>query len=140
MLSPGFGGRVTTAQAEAHVLREPRVNIIEKTDEEILAIADPLWRDLLKHSNEGKYGEFVKKFARSLALAMDQVVVNHQFANSELARSLAEDADYLGVIRRGEHVTVLYRQRSTKKPGEWLGRLVLGYEDGEVRIFAASIF
>jgi hypothetical protein len=37
-------------------------------------------------------------------------------------------------------VTVLYRQRSSKKPGEWLGRLVLGYEEGEVRIFAASIF
>jgi hypothetical protein len=118
----------------------PRVNIIEKTDEEIRAMADPLWRDLLKSSNEGKYGEFVRKFAKSLALSMNQVVVNHQFANSELARSLAEDADYLGIIRRGEHVTVLYRQRSTKKPGEWLGRLVLGYEDGEVRIFAASIF
>ncbi len=116
------------------------MNIIEKTDEEIRAIADPLWRDLLKHSNEGKYGEFVKQFARSLALAMNQVTVNHQFANSELARSLADDADYLGIIRRGEHVTVLYRQRSTKKPGEWLGRLVLGEEDGEVRIFAASIF
>ena len=116
------------------------MNIIEKTDEEIRATADPLWRDLLKHSNEGKYGEFVRKFARSLALAMDQVVVNHQFANSELARSLSEEADCLGIIRRGEHVTVLYRQRSTKKPGEWLGRLVLGYEDGEVRIFAASIF
>jgi len=118
----------------------PRVNIIDKTDEEIRAIADPLWRDLLKHSNEGKYGEFVRKFARSLALAMNQVTVNHQFANSELARSLAEDADYLGIIRRGEHVTVLYRQRSTRKPGEWLGRLVLGYEEDEVRIFAASIF
>ncbi len=118
----------------------PRVNIIDKSDEEIRAIADPLWRDLLKHSNEGKYGEFVRKFARSLALAMNQVVVNHQFANSELARNLSEDADFLGIIRRGEHVTVLYRQRSTKKPGEWLGRLVLGYEDGEVRIFAASIF
>jgi len=116
------------------------VNIVGSTDEEIRAIADPLWRDLLKHSNEGKYGEFVRKFARSLALAMDEVVVNHQFANSELARSLAEDADYLGIIRRGEHVTVLYRQRSTKKQGEWLGRLVLGYEDGKVRIFGASIF
>ena len=116
------------------------MNIIEKTDEEIRALADPLWRDLLKHSNEGKYGEFVKKFARSLALAMDEVVVNHQFANSELARNLSEDIDCLGIIRRGEHVTVLYRQRSTKKPGEWLGRLVLGYEHGEARIFAASIF
>jgi hypothetical protein len=118
----------------------PRVDIIEKTDEEIRAIADPLWRDLLKSSNEGKYGEFVKTFARSLALAMNQVVANHQFANSELARSLDENADFLGIIRRGEHVTVLYRQRSTRKPGEWLGRLVLGYEEGEVRIFAASIF
>ena len=116
------------------------MNIVERTDEEIRAIADPLWRDLLEHSNEGEYGKFVHKFARSLALAMNQVVVNHQFATSELARNLSDDFDHLGIIRRGEHVTVLYRQRSTKKPGEWLGRLVLGYEDGEVRIFAASIF
>jgi hypothetical protein len=119
---------------------EARANIIEKSDEEILAIARPLWRDLVKYSNEGKYGEFVRNFSNSLALAMNQVVAGHQFANSELARSLSEDVDALGIIRRGEHVTVLYRQRSTKKPGEWLGRLVLGYEDGQVRIFGASIF
>jgi hypothetical protein len=116
------------------------LNIVERTDEEIRAVADPLWRELLEHSNAGDYGAFVGKFARSLALAMNEVVVNHQFANSELARNLSKDVDFLGIIRRGEHVTVLYRQRSTRKPGEWLGRLVLGYEDGEVRIFAASIF
>ena len=116
------------------------MNIIEKTDQEIFAIADPLWRDLVKSSNEGKYGEFAKNFSSSLALAMDQVVAGHQFANSELARNLSAELDPLGIIRRGEHVTVLYRQRSTKKQGEWLGRLVLGYEDGNVRIFGASIF
>jgi hypothetical protein len=116
------------------------VNIIEKSDEEIRAIADPLWRDLVRYSNEGKYGEFVQHFSSSLALAMNQVVAGHQFANSELARSLSDDFDPLGIIRRGEHVTVLYRQRSTKKQGEWLGRLVLGHENGEVRIFGASIF
>lgn len=120
--------------------REPQVNIIEKTDEEIKTIADPLWRELLRHSNEGKYGEFVRNFSTSLALAMNQIVAGHQFANSELARSLSADIDLLGIIRRGEHVTVLYRQRSTKKQGEWLGRLVLGYEDGQVKIFGASIF
>jgi hypothetical protein len=119
---------------------EHRMNIIEKTDDEIMAMANPLWRDLVKYSNEGKYGEFTRNFSNSLARAMDQVVAGHQFANSELARSLSEDFDPLGMIRRGEHVTVLYRQRSTKKPGEWLGRLVLGYEDGAVRIFGASIF
>ena len=119
---------------------EPHVNIIEKTDEEIRAIAEPLWRDLVKNSNEGKYGEFVKNFSSSMALAMNQVTAGHQFANSELARNLSGHFDYLGIIRRGEHVTVLYRQRSSKRDGEWLGRLVLGYEDGEIRIFGASIF
>jgi hypothetical protein len=116
------------------------VSIIEKTDDEIMAIANPLWRDLVKASNEGKYGEFAKNFSASLALAMDQVVAGHQFANSELARNLSGEIDPLGIIRRGEHVTVVYRQRSTKKAGEWLGRLVLGYENGKVRIFGASIF
>lgn len=119
---------------------ELRVNIIDKSDEEIRRMADPLWRDLVRNSNEGKYGEFVRNFSSSFARAMDQVAAGHQFANSELARSLSEDVDSLGIIRRGEHVTVLYRQRSTKKPGEWLGRLVLGYEGAEVRIFGASIF
>ncbi len=116
------------------------MNIIEKSDAEILALAKPLWRDMVRYSNEGKYGEFSRNFASSLARAMDQVAAGHQFANSELARSLSEEIDPLGIIRRGEHVTVLYRQRSTKKPGEWLGRLVLGYEDGKLRIFGASIF
>ncbi len=116
------------------------MNIIEKTDDEILAMAKPLWRDLVKYSNEGKYGEFSKNFSGSLARAMDQVAAGHQFAHSELARNLSEEIDALGIIRRGEHVTVLYRQKSTRKPGEWLGRLVLGYEGGAVKIFGASIF
>ena len=121
-------------------LSKPVSSITEKTDAEILAIARPLWRDLVRSSNEGKYGEFARNFSSSLALAMNQVVAGHQFANSELARNLSEEVDSLGVIRRGEHVTVLFRQRSTKKPGEWVGRLVLGYEDGKVRVFGASIF
>lgn len=131
---------VSPMKPDSSSREEPRVNIIDKTDEEIRAIADLLWRNLVKHSNEGKYGEFVRNFSTSLALAMNQVVAGHQFANSELARNLSEDLDALGIIRRGEHVTVLYRQRSTKKEGEWLGRLVLGYEGGAIKIFGASIF
>ncbi len=116
------------------------MNIIENSDEDILAKAEPLWLELITHSNSGEYGEFVKNFSVSFAQAMNQIEVGHQFANSELARNLSNEFDCLGIIRRGEHVTVLYRQRSSARPGEWLGRLVLGYEDEKVVIFAASIF
>jgi len=115
-------------------------NIIDMPDEELLAIAHPMWDDLIKYSNKGQYGKFIKKFSYDLLLGLNEVELGKQFAKSELTRSLSEDYDYLGTIRRGQHVTVLYRVRSTKKEGEWLGRLVLGFEKGEVRIFAASIF
>ncbi len=116
------------------------MNIIEKTDDEILEIAHPMWDDLIKYSNEGEYGKFIRKFSYDLLLGLNEVEVGKQFARSDLTRNLNTDYDYLGLIRRGEHVTVLYRVTSTKKAGEWLGRMVLGYEKGEVRIFAASIF
>ena len=116
------------------------MNIIEKSDDVIQALADPLWRELIKHSNDGNYGEFVRNFSYDLLNGLNQVEVGKQFANSELTRNLSDDVDFLGLIRRGEHVTVLYRQRSTAREGEWLGRLVLGYENGEVKIFGASIF
>ncbi len=117
------------------------MNIIEKTDEEIKAMAEPLWRDLIRSSNDGNYGEFVKNFSAELLDGLNEIEVGKQFANSTLARSLSDQIDYLGIIRRGQHVTVLYRQRSTKREGEWLGRLVLGFnEDGDVKIYGASIF
>ena len=116
------------------------MSIVDEPDDAILAVAHPMWDDLIKFSNEGDYGKFIRKFSYDLLLGLNEVEVGKQFAKSELTRSLSEDYDFLGLIRRGEHVTVLYRVRSTKREGEWLGRMVLGYEKGEVRIFAASIF
>jgi len=115
-------------------------NIIDHTDEELLAISQPMWNDLIKYSNKGEYGNFVKKFSYDLLLGLNEVEIGKQFAKSDLTRNLDPNYDFLGFIRRGQHVTCLYRVRSTKKEGEWLGRMVIGYERGEVRVFAASIF
>jgi len=125
---------------EASIETQDQPNIIDLSDEELLAIAHPMWEDLIKYSNKGQYGKFVRKFSYNLLFGLNEVEIGKQFAKSELTRNLDSNYDYLGTIRRGQHVTVLYRVRSSKKEGEWLGRLVLGYENGEVRIFGASIF
>ena len=116
------------------------MNIIDMTDEELLKIGIPWWEDLIKFSNKGQYGKFIRNFSYDLLLGLNEVELGKQFSKSELTRSLDTNYDFLGFIRRGEHVSFLFRVRSTKKKGEWLGRMVLGYERGEVKIFAASIF
>ena len=131
---------------EASIAANPAIttpsqhNIINLSEEELLAIANPMWDDLIKYSNKGQYGKFCRKFSYNLLFGLNEVEMGKQFAKSELTRNLQSDYDVLGTIRRGEHVTVLYRVRSTKREGEWLGRLVLGYEEGEVKIFGASVF
>lgn len=116
------------------------MNIIDKTDDEILALANPMWADLVKYSNEQNYGAFTRNFATAMLLGANEIEMGKQFARSELTKNLSEDYQYLGMIRRGEYVTVLYKQRHAKKDGEWLGRLVLGYEKDKVKIFGATLF
>ena len=116
------------------------MNIIDKTDEEIFALADPMWADLVKYSNEQNYGAFTRHFATAMLMGANEIEMGKQFARSELTKNLSENYEHLGIIRRGEHVTVLYKQRHTKKEGEWLGRLVLGYEKEKVKIFGATLF
>ena len=80
------------------------MNIIEKTDEELLAIAHPLWRDLVKGSNEGKYGEFAKNFSKPLVLAMNDVVAGRQ--RRRPARGAPRPRGASGAHRGGAEVGV----------------------------------
>ena len=117
------------------------MNIIESSDDEILTVAHPMWDDLIKYSNQGEYGKFIKNFSYEMLFGLNEVEIGKQFAKSELTRNLDPNYDFLGLIRRNEHVSALYRMRSTKKEGEWLGRLVLGFnKEGEIKIYGASIF
>ena len=116
------------------------MNIIEKTDEELLELAHPMWADLVKYSNEQNYGAFTRNFSSTLIKGANEVEMGKQFARSDLAKNLSTDYEYLGMIRRGEYVTILYKVTNTKDKGEWLGRLVLGYEKEKVRIFGCTLF
>ena len=116
------------------------MNIIELSDEDILKVANPYWDDLVKYSNNKNYGAFTRNFAHDMKIAANEVEIGKQFAKSELTKNLNKEREYLGIIRRGEHVTVLFKQTNKKKEGEWLGRLVLGFEQDEIKIFGATLF
>ena len=70
----------------------------------------------------------------------NEVELGKQWANNKLLTSLSEKQEFLGTIRRNQFITVLYKQTSQTMPGEFLGRLVLGEEDGQVKVFGATIY
>ena len=59
------------------------MNIIDHSDGEILEVAHPMWDDLIKYSNKGQYGKFIRNFSYDLLLGLNRgenlvvVVVTH---------------------------------------------------------------
>ena len=116
------------------------MSIINKSDEEIIKLAEPIWANLVKSSNIKDYGGFTKDFSSQMLYGAIEVELGKQWASNDLISSLSENCKAFGCLRRGLYVTILYKQTSTKLPGDFLGRLVLGEEDGLVKIFGATIF
>ena len=116
------------------------MSILKKSDEEIFKIADPIWANLIKSSNMKDYGGFTKDFSSQMLYGANEVELGKQWASNELISSLSDEYKSFGCLRRGQHITVLYKQTSTKIPGDFLGRLVLGDEGGLTKVFGATIF
>ena len=116
------------------------MKLLDKSDKEILEIAQPIWDNLIKASNIKDYGGFTKDFSSQMLFGANEVELGKQWANNKLLTSLSEKQDFLGTIRRGKYITVLYKQTSNTQQGEFLGRLVLGEEDNLIKIFGATIY
>ena len=116
------------------------MSLLNKSDEEIIKIAEPIWTNLVKSSNIKDYGGFTKDFSSQMLYGANEVELGKQWASNDLISSLSEDCKAFGCLKRGQHVTILYKQTSTKIPGDFLGRLVLGEEGGLVKVFGATIF
>ena len=116
------------------------MDLLSKSDDEIFAIGKPFWDNLVKSSNLKDYGGFTKDFSTQMLFGANEVELGKQWANNELITNLNETYEPFGTLRRGEHITVLIKQGNKKIPGEFLGRLVLGVEDGEIKVFGATIY
>tara|TARA_B100001123_G_C14865701_1_gene849830 strand:- start:57 stop:407 length:351 start_codon:yes stop_codon:yes gene_type:complete len=116
------------------------MDLLKKTDEEIIKIANPIWDNLIKASNQKDYGSFTRDFSSQMLFGANEVELGKQWANNKLLTSLSDKKEVLGCLRRNLHVTVLYKQTSNTVTGDFLGRLVLGVEDDEVKVFGATIY
>ena len=78
------------------------MKLLDKSDKEILEIAQPIWDNLVKSSNIKDYGGFTKDFSSQMLYGANEVELGKQWANNKLLTSLSEKQDFLGTIRRGQ--------------------------------------
>ena len=116
------------------------MDLLKKTDEEIIQIANPIWDNLVKSSNQKDYGGFTRDFSSQMLFGANEVELGKQWENNKILTSLSDKKEVLGCLRRNLHVTILYKQSSNTVSGDFLGRLVLGVENDEIKVFGATIY
>jgi len=116
------------------------MKLLEKTDEDILKIANPIWDNLIKCSNNKDYSGFTRDFSAQMLYGANEVELGKQWSNNKLLTSLSNQKDFLGCLRRNNFVSVIFKQKSDTVSGDFLGRLVLGVEDDKIKVFGATIF
>ena len=116
------------------------MSLLDKKDQEIFKIAEPIWDNLVKSSNMKDYGSFTRDFSSQMLYGANEVELGKQWANNKVISSLSEGCKAIGCLRRGLYVSILYKQTSTEVPGDFLGRLVLGVESDQIKVFGATIF
>ena len=67
------------------------MNLPDKTDEEIIKIANPLWDNLVKCSNNKDYSGFTKDFSAQMLYGANEVEIGKQWANNDLLVNLSSD-------------------------------------------------
>jgi hypothetical protein len=116
------------------------MDLLTKTEEEIFNIGKPFWENLVKSSNLKDYGGFTKDFSTQMLFGANEVELGKQWANNKIITNLNETYEPFGTLKRGDHITVLIKQTNKEISGEFLGRLVLGLEGDEIKIFGATIY
>ena len=116
------------------------MDLLAKSDEEIFELGKPFWENLVKSSNIKDYGGFTKDFSTQMLFGANEVELGKQWANNDLITNLEETYKPFGTLRRGDYITVLIKQTNKKISGEFLGRMVLGVEDGQIKVFGATIY
>ena len=90
------------------------MDLISKTDEEIREIAEPLWNDLIRHSNNKDYGGFTKDFSKSMLMGASEVELGKQWANNKVLSNLSDDNEIETFIK--SYLNKAYIRKVGKKP------------------------
>ena len=75
------------------------MSFLEKTDDEIIKIANPIWNNLIKSSNIKDYGSFTRDFSTQMLFGANEVELGKQWANNDLITNLTETYEPFGTLR-----------------------------------------
>ena len=109
------------------------MRLLNKSDSEILRIAEPMWDDIVEAGNTQNWELFSKYMPASDVTKETKKAIERQWEENPLLTSLSPNRKFISILRRANSVLVLWKQSSTRIEGEYLAMLNLKSIGSEVK-------
>lgn len=116
------------------------MDLAQKSDAEILAVATPIMDNLMDASTAIDYERHTRDFTERAKGTLPRDVLQSICEQYQSTRGFFARREFVAVFRRPESVAIVWRQWFTKAPGEFVAELVLVQRDGRYLVDHVMVF
>jgi len=107
--------------------------------EQLRGVAEPIWRNIIEAARERDYARFARGFSNDLLAKLSEEHFRQSCDDFPLLTTIEADFEFIDSIHRENSITILWRLRSSRYAGEFLGILTLQSGDSGMEITAVSV-
>ena len=107
--------------------------------EQLRGVAEPIWRNIIEAARQLDYARFSRGFSSELRAKLSEEHFRQSCEDFPLLTTIAPDFEFIDSINRDNGITILWRLRSDRYAGEFLGVLTLHSSDDGMAITAVSV-
>lgn len=107
--------------------------------EQLKSVALPIWKNIVDASRDEDYARFSRGFSSELRAKLSEEHFRISCKEIPLLTTIDSDFEFIDFIQREKGVTILWRLRSTRYDGEFLGILTLQSGSSGMEITGVSV-
>jgi len=114
-----------------------QINQLQK--EQLRAVAEPIWRNIIEAARAQDYARFSRGFSNELKSKLSEEHFRQSCEDFPLLTTIEPGFEFIDSIHREQSITILWRLSSSRYNGEFLGLLTLQNGATGMEISAVSV-
>ena len=116
------------------------MNFVEKSEEEILNIANPIMDNLMEASTEIDHDRHIRDFTDRMKQIVTKEYLQKVCEKYQREKGFFSERTPVAVFKRPESAAIVWKQLFTKAQGEFVAEMVLINKNGRYLVDHAMVF
>jgi hypothetical protein len=116
------------------------MDLNQKSDDEILSVANPIMDNLMDASTMIDYERHIRDFSDRLKNILSKERLEWICRDYQSTKGFFAGRQFVAIFRRPDSVAVIWKQRFTKQTGDFVAEMVLIQQSGRYLVDHVMVF